>query len=492
MPTRKIIDFLILNPVEVEFVATSSYIKNACYEENEETGTHYFVGTFSGKYTKQKVAIANIGSGTNETSTALLEALHYFSPNVVILVGIAGAVKDAKLGDIVVGTKAYYYESGKQFEHQFAARPKVFNYSHRLIEKAKIVKRQQEWLKRIDYQDRNFSDYNKEDVEVHLGAIACGEKVLASDSSKLVERIKSIYNDTLAIEMEAIGMQILERYPHILALNIRSISDQLSKKSSTDEIGYQEIAAANAAAFTFELIYQYDTPSNYSSSHLEETDFQISEEYLTGKRLLNSKKSKRNRKINSQFVKVLGLTLVFAFSIWLINSQRGYKEDTLINDEQNIPKSNPNEDTLPIEATPLIVNQSPKQTNSRKKPTFSMNINHRPLLDDISANGLSLMIGTEVDIKIEITTSGKIIQNPDATSLYYFTGGYLEVYINEQFCALPPIGELLKIQRSYPGNSKNIEEKNLEENIKKVLSNHFGQLSLSINVCVLEQMPVLE
>ena len=78
-------------------------------------------------------------SGLSETSAAVTEAIAAWSPKLVLLVGIAGKVKDAKLGDVVIGTKGYNYEGGKEKEGNFNARPKVVNYSYRWLEQARII-----------------------------------------------------------------------------------------------------------------------------------------------------------------------------------------------------------------------------------------------------------------------------------------------------------------------------------------------------------------
>jgi len=73
-----------------------------------------------------------------------------------------------------------------------------------------------------------------------------------SDTSKLIQES---YGDSLAIEMEGHGLleaaSINER---VDALVIRGISDLLDKKAESDALGSQELAAAHASAFAFELL----------------------------------------------------------------------------------------------------------------------------------------------------------------------------------------------------------------------------------------------
>jgi hypothetical protein len=90
---------------------------------------------------------------------------------------------------------------------------------------------------------------------VLLGAIAAGEKVIASRASEVSKFIQENYGDSLAIEMEGHGLlgaaSINEQ---VDALVIRGISDLLDKKADSDSAGAQELAASHAAAFAFELL----------------------------------------------------------------------------------------------------------------------------------------------------------------------------------------------------------------------------------------------
>ena len=62
--------------------------------------------------------------------------------------------------------------------------------------------------------------------DVFVGAIAAGEKVLASSDSEIYNLLRSTYEDALAIEMEGHGFfQATYRHAEILALIVRGLSD---------------------------------------------------------------------------------------------------------------------------------------------------------------------------------------------------------------------------------------------------------------------------
>ena len=80
---------------------------------------------------------------------------------------------------------------------------------------------------------------------------------MATTESAWYKLIKKHYEDTQALEMESIGFaESMQEFPGIRYLNIRSISDSANDKAEKDRAGGQRIAAAHAAAFTFELIHE--------------------------------------------------------------------------------------------------------------------------------------------------------------------------------------------------------------------------------------------
>ena len=236
----------ILTPISLEYAAIKPFLKKT-YEESKD-GIYYTIGSFQGAHEKNRVILKETGSRNSDVALATERIIHHFKPTIIILTGIAGGVKDVKIGDIVVGTKAYGYEAGKSTDEGFMSRPNVLPYSIPLLEIAKSIARNDDWQKRIKNLQLSPTTY--------FGPIASGDQVIASTRSAIYQLLKERFNDTLALEMESIGFAAaVLPYRNIHAINIRGISDLIDGKNATHDKNYQAVAAAHVAAFVFELIY---------------------------------------------------------------------------------------------------------------------------------------------------------------------------------------------------------------------------------------------
>jgi len=167
--------------------------------------------------------------------------------SLALFVGIAGGIKDVKLGDVVAATKIYGYEGGADREH-FQPRPEVFLSSYPLVQEALIVARGKEWHSRIHRASPTRVP------SAFVGPIAAGAKVVKSSRGAVATLLRENYGDALALEMEGEGFMRAAYTNQVDSIIIRGISDLLDGKAEADASGSQEIASDHASAFAFELI----------------------------------------------------------------------------------------------------------------------------------------------------------------------------------------------------------------------------------------------
>ncbi|MBO3457637.1 5'-methylthioadenosine/S-adenosylhomocysteine nucleosidase [Aetokthonos hydrillicola Thurmond2011] len=264
---------VVLTAIPVEYKAVRTYLTNL-QEETHPEGTIYERGNFSFNGKSWEVGIVETGAGNTEAAVETKRAIDYFKPNIVLFVGVAGGIKDVSLGDVVAATKVYGYESGKVVE-TFLPRPNVSNVSYRLEQIAKAEARKEDWLERIHGVNQTNTPH------AYVGAIAAGDKVLASKDSEVYKILRSNYGDALAVEMESHGvLKAIRANPEIHVLIIRGISDLIDGKTQADKAGWQEIAADHASAFAFEILAKFDLNFSTVSKSNNQTAIQLWKEKL--------------------------------------------------------------------------------------------------------------------------------------------------------------------------------------------------------------------
>ena len=243
---------LILTPLPVEFDAVSRFIEK--WESPKVfDGAAYEFGTFTGKIHQYRIVLREPGMKNVDMALATERAIRHFNPQIVLLSGIAGGIKDVSIGDVVVAAKVYGYESGKMDTDGFKARPVAESLSADLLANAQLRKRRDDWKKRVPD--------TSEKTKVFIAPIAAGEKVVADINNPTWQQIKLHYNDAIALEMEAYGFATaLHGHKGVQGLVVRGISDMCEGKTETDKHDWQPVAAGHAAAFLFDILYELEAP----------------------------------------------------------------------------------------------------------------------------------------------------------------------------------------------------------------------------------------
>ena len=242
---------IVLTALELEFIAVRSLLENVKSVKHPK-GTLYDVGGMVGfDGVRHEVALVQIGSGNVRTGVEAERAISFFRPTYIFFVGVAGGLKDVDIGDVVVASKIYGYETGRA-ESEFKPREEIGQSSYRMTQVAKRVAREGTWKSSLS-SERN--------PRALIAPIAAGEKVVADSKSGVYQFLRHNFSDAVAVEMEAIGVVTAAHANDLSQVCvIRGISDLIDDKSAGDAAGLQVIAAKHAAAFLFEMLkHTHDT-----------------------------------------------------------------------------------------------------------------------------------------------------------------------------------------------------------------------------------------
>jgi nucleoside phosphorylase len=238
---------VVLTALRLEFRAVREHLADI-RETTHAVGSVYDVGRLASPNGDWEVAVVEAGPGNVSASLETERAIDHFKPEAVVFVGVAGGLKDVKLGDVVAATKVYGYESGKETAEGFRARPELGQGGFALVQRARAEARGAEWTARVK------GEPPPADVEAQVGPIAAGEKVVASAASALTTFLRASYGDALAVEMEGHGVMRAAHQRHVNALVVRGISDLVDGKAASDAAGWQPRAARHAAAFAMAVL----------------------------------------------------------------------------------------------------------------------------------------------------------------------------------------------------------------------------------------------
>lgn len=236
---------VILTALPIEMKAVLHYIDDP--KEEMHNSILYEVGTFTASNALTwRVATAELGPGTVDTSGAVVAANAQFQPRVLMFVGIAGGLKDVVTGDVVAGSSVTWTERGKHTKGGYLPRIQSVQASQPLLQWARKVAREDSWHENLSVTPA---------PKAVVGQIASGEKVIASTKER--ERLLRNFSDAIAVENEGYALaRSAEAFADAAVIVIRGISDA-SDESKADDA--QPRAATAAAAFAFALLNAFSS-----------------------------------------------------------------------------------------------------------------------------------------------------------------------------------------------------------------------------------------
>lgn len=248
--TTKSVDVLVVSALQLERQAVRAHLEDI--EIETASGLAADLGTSSTR-PAQRIAVIETGPGNVAASLLTVRAEEMFRPQFIVMLGIAGGVKDVAIGDVVVSSKVYWIEGGK-VAPDLKPRPDFAPVSAVLLQLARAVATDGTWLSGGSSKAGAWPGAGREPMAL-VAPIVVGEKVIAEQASSTAEVIAQTYSDAVAVDMEDFGVLrggAASERASVLA--IRGISDLLSEKGDADAQGSQLLAAANAAAFLFDML----------------------------------------------------------------------------------------------------------------------------------------------------------------------------------------------------------------------------------------------
>jgi len=243
-------DVLIVTALALERAAVRPHLDQVRIESLD--GLYADLGTFDPGASPQRVAVVETGAGNVPAAVLTTLAEELLRPRLIVMVGVAGGVKDVVVGDVVASSKVYWIEGGKE-KDTLAPRPDFAPVSVALVQLARAVSADGRWIERAAatgggrWQDRAPGSL--------VAPIVTGEKVVAAQMGPTAELVRSVYSDAVAIDMEDFGtLRGGAATERAKVIAVRGISDLLAGKAEADAAGSQPIAAANAVAFVFEML----------------------------------------------------------------------------------------------------------------------------------------------------------------------------------------------------------------------------------------------
>src|SRR3546814_11297633 len=100
---------LIQTALSLEFDAVKAFLDNIHVVRHPSTGSIYN----EDKYNGNEILIVETGAGNVRSADETGRAIEFYKPDYVFFVGVAGGLKDVKIGDVVASSKVIGFEMGK-------------------------------------------------------------------------------------------------------------------------------------------------------------------------------------------------------------------------------------------------------------------------------------------------------------------------------------------------------------------------------------------
>lgn len=264
------VDFVIVTPLDEERDAVLSKGEFKQLDPTHDDVRVYHATelpvTFpSGKTATYRVILVSLlGMGRVQAAIATSDAIDRWDPRYVLLVGIAGGLREAGvgLGDVLIADKVADYEEQKLKENKPPEiRWQVHPTDPQLLGAARNLKRDA-WKDLIAVKRPEEGE-----PEWHVGPITTGDKVVADGS--LADRYGDTWAKLIGVEMEAGGtasaaFQAAQKPGFFMVRGVSDLADP--DKNSPRVEGWRAYARDVAAAYAIGLLRSGPVPAGQRDS----------------------------------------------------------------------------------------------------------------------------------------------------------------------------------------------------------------------------------
>ncbi len=213
--------------------------------------TGYYFGKKRLNHTVRSIVVASTSrKGMPSASALAMKMVERFKPKIIVMLGIcAGVEGKVNLGDIIIADPTWDWGSGKMTQDNdglafFQSAPHQVPLESHLSQIAQDIGNDKDVLNSIVSGWER--DMPQTSLKVHIGPLASGSMVLASDSS--VNSIVTQNRDLIGIDMEAYAVMAASDYARKtapLTLVIKSVSDFANSQKSDSWQDYASYTSAN-------------------------------------------------------------------------------------------------------------------------------------------------------------------------------------------------------------------------------------------------------
>lgn len=254
---KKMADVVIVTALQDEYEAVRKVFQNSDKVTYQNGTRCSFVELEISKERKVTIAVIMLGRmGLVSAAVVATSALHRFNPVLLVMCGVCAAISDQiKLGDLIVFSEVYDYDSGKYTDNEFLPDSHPYTINGLVRTCADRLRSDKKSAREICDAWGNEAGKPETELSIHICPAASGAAVIAN--KEIAESVKSHKRTMGAIDMESYAIAEAANNPmsrEIPWLVVKGVQDYATSKKDDQ---YREFAAFSSAFFAKMFLMEY-------------------------------------------------------------------------------------------------------------------------------------------------------------------------------------------------------------------------------------------